>query len=62
MLKYHFRNFNLIQGENVGELITRLCHLTADMHNINILPVDGDFIDILKISLAPYATYLMVVT
>ena len=36
MLKYQFRNFNIMKGETVEEMCTRFIHLIAEMDKMDI--------------------------
>ena len=61
MLKYQFRNFNIMKGETVEEMCTRFIHLIAEMDKMDIETLEKDKIDTIK-SILPssYSTFLMV--
>ena len=61
MLKYQFRNFNIMKGETVEEMITWFSHLITEMDKMGIETLEKDKIDTIK-SILPssYSTFLMV--
>ena len=58
MLKFQFRNFNLMKGETVEEMTTRFSHLIAEMDKMGIETLENEKIDTIK-SLFPssYSTF-----
>ena len=61
MLKYQFRNFNIMKGETVEEMCTCFIHLIAEMDKMEIETLEKDKIDTIK-SILPSSssTFLMV--